>query len=432
MAAAIPNPEITRMRSGSGIAIKLGYSIGNLGKSIVWTTFDTFLLYYLVRIAGFSTLVAGGLLTAALLWDGCADVAVAYLADRHGRPSALGRLILLGAPLCGMGFWMIFALDPVDWHQLIVAAVLLCRIGYTLCDIGHNTLLVRLAATARDATTVSGMRLIFSAMGAGLVGLAATATLRADHRHWQASLSTAAMIGGAAYVVTLLIAVRATRHLSAAAIEKRPSSVKAIFRALLRNRQYSIVLCLIGLQASLIPLFNRALPFVGEATHGSAGWAGTALTVITLSQALSLPAWMTLARWRSPNALLAFGYVAMIVALGLQIPQSGGAIGLVGLSLLGVSQAGMNMAIWALLALSIRNGAADLVGNEALPVGLFLAVLKGSAGIGNGLLAVAVAAGNQFPIVLVAIILPILACMAGLSLIIWFSPAIASDGKPMI
>lgn len=421
MAEAIIQAGVSANRR-QGVVVKLGYSVGNLGKSIVWTSFDTFLLYYLVRIAGFSPFLAGGLLTAVMLWDGCADTVIAYLADRYGRTNALSWLILLGAPLCGVGFWLIFALSPGGRRPVILAAVVACRVGYTLCDIGHNTLLVRIATTARDATMVSGMRLIFSAMGAGLVGLAATAIF--SGRHTLLTFASTAMIGGTIYVATLVIAVRVTRHLPVATIGKPPSNVRATFAALWRNRRYRSVLCLIAIQTGLIPLFNRALPFVGEAAHIGPAWAGSALMVITISQALSLPIWMALARWRSSNAILALAYVAMIVALGLLAARLGGTTGLVGLSLLGISQAGMNMAIWALLALSVRYGAADLVGKEALPVGLFLAALKGSAGFGSGLLAVSVATGNRWcpvcashdarPIVFAATVLPVFGCVAGL------------------
>lgn len=406
--------------------IRLGYSIGNLGKSVVLTVFDTFLLYYLVQIAGFSPISAGGLLFAVMLWDGCTDIAVAYLADRHGRANALHRLIVFGAPLCGASFWMIFALS-LDRYGSICAAVVLCRSGFTLCDIGHNTLLVRIATTARAAANVSGMRLIFSAAGAGLVGLAMAAILTLPPGRQQPAFMQAAMIGGAIYVVTLMIAIGATRHLSAQAT-RRPTDAAAIVGGLWRNRMYRYVLCLIALQAGLVPLFGRALPFVGEAAHGNAGWAGTALTIITLCQASSLPLWMTLSRTRSPRFILAMAYGAMLAALGLLALYSGGATGVVGLALIGVAQAGMNMAIWAMLALSVRHGAGDGAGNEALPVGLFLAVLKSCTGLGNGLLAAAIAIGNRWCfgctgdhgglISLAAIVLPVLGCILALCLVI--------------
>ncbi len=406
--------------------MKTGYSVGNLGKSIVWTSFDIFLLYYLIRIAGFSPLVAGSLLTVLMIVDGWVDLIVAYRVDRAGRSDALGRLILLGAPLCALGFWLIFFFAPGP-HSAILGAVVLCRFGYALCDIGHNTLLVRIAVTARDATMVSGMRLIFSAAGAGLVGWAATILLAPGIVDRHNAFVTAALIGSAIHVTTLLIAKKATQHLSVAVTPAPFAAKRATAAALLRDRPYRSVLALIAVQASLIPLFNRALPFVGEAAHGSAGWAGTAVAIITASQALSLPVWMTLAPWRSPAAILAFAYGIMLFAFGIVAVRSGGAIGMTGLALVGVAQAGINMAIWALLALTVRHAAAENVGNEALPIGLFLAVLKASAGIGNALLVVSISAANLWrpvvagdtttPMLIVAILLPALGCVAGLYLV---------------
>ena len=412
---------ITSAPSGHiGIGNRLGYSVGNLGKSVVLTVLDTFLLYYLVRFAGFSPLQAGGLLTAVMLWDGFADVAVAYLADRHGRANALGRLILVGAPLCAAGFWMIFAVPPADGRYAIAVAVVLCRTGYTMCDIGHNTLLVRIATTPRHAATVSGMRLLFSAMGAGLVGLATADILSASTGDRQAGFVQAATGGAVIYVVTLMIAAAATRRLSIHATRYRSATPSAIIGGLYRNRAYRNVLCLIALQAGLVPVFARALPFVGEAAHGGASWAGAALTVITLSQAVSLPLWMLLSRWQSPTAIIMLAYGAMLVALGLLATGIDGAAELAGLALIGIAQAGMNMAIWAMLAVSVRRGTADGVMNEALPIGLFLAVLKGSAGIGNGLLSASIAfgTGDAEGVTHVAIILPVLGCLAALFLIL--------------
>ena len=407
--------------SNSGkVLIQLGYSAGNLGKSIILSVLDTFLLYYLVRVAGFPPLQAGALLTAAMLWDGIADVTVAYLADRYGRADALARLIFVGAVPCAGGFWMIFAWPPTGGGPVIAAAVMLCRTGFTLCDIGHNTLLVHIATTPQQAATVSGMRLLFSAMGAGLVGLTTAAILSAPASAQPGMSGQAAMIGGGIYVVTLLIAVAATRGLPVPGPYGRPARLMPMIAGLARNRAYRDMLCLIALQAGLVPLFGRALPFVGEARHGGADWAGTALAIITLCQAASLPMWMAASRWQSPIRMIAVAYAVMLAALGLLAAGPDGAGGPAGLVLIGIAQAGMNMAIWALLALAVRRGAAAGAMGEAFPVGMFLAVLKGSAGIGNGLLTLSIAFGTRAVghVTHVATLLPALGCLAALAFVV--------------
>ncbi|WP_163024436.1 MFS transporter, partial [Pseudomonas viridiflava] len=48
--------------------VNFGYAAGNLGKSIVWTTCESFLLFYLVTVADFPPLWAGALLSAMMVW----------------------------------------------------------------------------------------------------------------------------------------------------------------------------------------------------------------------------------------------------------------------------------------------------------------------------------------------------------------------------
>ncbi|WP_235525123.1 MULTISPECIES: MFS transporter [unclassified Sphingomonas] len=362
---------------------KLGYSIGNLGKSVVWTSFENFMLFYLVSIAGLPPLVAGSLLAATLLWDALFDLAVALWADARGGGDRLGRLIVMGAPMCAIGFWLVFALDR---PAAIAAAILLCRIGYSLCDVGHNTLLVRVARTPRDATSVSGYRLIFSACGAALVALASTWSLApAGAAARQAAFATGALVGGAIYVATLATAWFATRHLGgpAACTNPLPVSRGGRLRALWRHGPFRRTLLVAAVQAGIVPLFLRTLPFFGQAVHQDAGWAGPALATITLGQSLSLPGWMALSRRLPPIVIARIGHAMTIVAmLGLVI-ASRGIGGTVLLMLLGMALAATNLALWAMLALAAQRPETSGDTNEATPVGLFLTTLKSAAAIGN-------------------------------------------------
>ena len=92
------------------------------------------LLKRVSTITGSWTLAAGGVLAAAMIWDGLADLGVAYLTDRQGRPEALARLVLVGAPLGAFGFWLTFApatggawpaVQRIDWHPLRVPTMFL-------------------------------------------------------------------------------------------------------------------------------------------------------------------------------------------------------------------------------------------------------------------------------------------------------------------
>ena len=117
------DPSLSRSHP---LAVQLGYSAGNLGKSVIWTSFESVMLFYLVTIAGFAPLSAGMVLAVALLWDAAFDLAVARWADAHGGATGLVRLVLIGAPLCGISFWMIFLAEA---PAAVAAAIMACRIG---------------------------------------------------------------------------------------------------------------------------------------------------------------------------------------------------------------------------------------------------------------------------------------------------------------
>ncbi len=365
----------------STLSVQWGYSAGNLGKSVVWNSFESIMLFFLVSIAGFDAIAAGLILAAALLWDAAFDLIVARWSDRRGHASELARLMIVGAPLCGVGFWLIFTLSA-PWA--ITAAIIICRIGYSLCDVGHNTLLIRVAHAPGDAARVSGLRLLFSASGVALLALVSgsslsLATTEIQHR----SLAAGALAGGALYIGTLLLALVATRHLATIPHgHPRRRSIRPI-GTYWRHPPFRRLLLLIALQAGLVPIFQRALPFYGQAVHADAGWAGPALLTLTLAQSVALPGWMAVARHRSSRAIAIMAYgIALIGMAGLTI-ASIGTVGTVLIAVFGAGLAGMNLAIWALLTETVQRAVAGGAEGEATPVGLFLAVLKGAAALGN-------------------------------------------------
>nr|WP_167381792.1 MFS transporter [Novosphingobium panipatense] len=397
------SPHEIRPESGLTHVVRIGYSSGNLGKSFVWTSFESVLLYFLVLHVGVPVVFAGGLLTVLMVWDGLADLAVSYRTDRTGRRDGLARLILTGAPLCGGFFVLVYAAPLLAGSGtvgtvLAVMAVVASRVGYTLCDVGHNTLLVRVAAADRNAAGVSALRLIFSALGAGCAGLALARVLSLEDMAGQGRAFIAfGLTGGGLYLVTLLVARGVTRHLPATSSEPVRGSALQMARNLWSNRDYRAVLGIIAVQSALIPFFTRALPFLGRAIMADPAWPGWALSVITLGQSLSLPLWMLAARRRGSRDLMAFAHVGLLLALAGFALTFGHATATGFLALLGVSQAGMGMAVWAMLASSIRSHGPGHDGGEALPVGLFLATLKVASGMGTMVLSALLAAAGIDP-----------------------------------
>lgn len=400
-------------RANARLPVQIGYSMGNMGKSLVWASFDSFLLYYLVTFCSVTKIWGGALLALLFLCDGCADLLVSYLSDRRGSSNALGRLIKLGAPLCGLGFWLTFAGYGIGGIGPVLIGILACRIGYTMCDIGHNTILVRFADNPHVASTVSGMRLVFSALGGASVGFASAHLLAIPERPvLQSALALSAAVGGSIYVATLSLARWSTRQLTQPSHKPVKAPLRTVLRQLWSNHTLRFALATIALQSGVIPLFNRALAFYGEAVAGNPGWAGIALTTITLGQSLSLPIWMALGRRYSAKRVLIAANCSTIAGVVLIGGAGSAAWSYLGIATFGMAQAGMNMAVWAIMATSVNAGR-DQHG-EALPIGAFLAVLKISAGLGTFLLSTILLLPPQLMAWLVLLI-PI--CGSGLVLV---------------
>ncbi|MDZ7280470.1 MFS transporter [Sphingomonas sanguinis] len=408
------DPETLPSRSHA-LLVQLGYSVGNLGKSVVWTSFESIMLFYLVSIAGFGPLMGGALLALSLCWDAMFDLSVARFTDARGGARGLAKLVLVGAPLCGVCFWLIFVLQA---PMAVAAAIIACRIGYSLCDVGHNTLLIRVASAPGDAARVSGMRLLFSASGVALLALVSGSSLSlADPLAQRQSFASGAMAGGALYMATLAIALIATRGLNSPGQAAAGEGHSRPILRYLGDPSFRRLLLLAVVQAGLVPLFQRALPFYGQAVRGGASWAGPALLTITIAQSVALPGWMAIARRHSPRRIATVSHgVAILAMIGLMVLPIG-ALGMAMLALFGGALGGMNLAIWALLTEIVQRSGG--VGGETTPVGLFLAGLKGSAAMGNLLFAaiVAVGAGGSL-LPLSATVVPILGSLIAIGLLI--------------
>lgn len=206
-----------------------------------------------------------------------------------------------------------------------------------------------------------------------------------------AAFALCAFGGGVIYLGTLTLARQVTGTLPAAAIPVARATSSALLTRLWHNRTYRRALALIAVQSSLIPIFGRALPFFGTVLHGDPAWAGPALATMTLAQALSLPGWILLSHRCSCHCVLRLAYGVMIVGIMLLGWHTDSDARLAPFVIIGIANAGSNMAIRALLARSVRTGTTDGSGSGALPIGLFLATLKGAAGVGGAILSVAVA-----------------------------------------
>ncbi|RXD07058.1 hypothetical protein EQZ23_02935 [Sphingomonas sp. UV9] len=374
---AVAAPPIQRVRM-------LGYASGNFGKNVLASTMDFFLLFILTERWGVSPAVAGLVVMIGLVWDGLCDPLLGRLLDRSADRLVLyRRLLFVGAPVVGL-FFAIFFVDP-GWRGSAIlvwaiAIVLLFRTAYSVCDVAHNALMMRMTRAPGAATTLSGLRYMFSCLGALAVA------------HFARAFVDPADDGGyGLFVVTgfAALAYVATLWLSAAAAPRpvavpRVSAPRASLAWILGNRPLLLLLALGFAQALTLPFFARSFAYIGKGVMHDAGWTGRALTTLALSQLVALPAWMAIARRTGHRQVLglALAMIAAGLALFATVPAA-----IAGIALFGIGNAGLQMMIWVLLSAAIDDGERRTgVRFEGLPVALLLLILKLGGGLSGALL----------------------------------------------
>ncbi len=376
--AEVVDPPVQRARM-------IGYASGNFGKNVLASTMDVFLLFVLTERWGVSPAAAGLVVMVGLVWDGVCDPLLGRLVDRSAdRLGLYRRLLFVGAPLVGV-FFTLFFLDP-GWRGPAILAwatvmVLLFRTAYSVCDVAHNALMMRMTRAPGAATTLSGLRYMFSCLGALTVAHFARAFV--DPAADGGGYGLLAVTGGAAlaYVATLwLSAASAPRSV----VVPAASAPRAPLAWILGNRPLLLLLAVGFVQALTLPFFARSFAYIGKGIFHDPGWTGKALTTLALSQLVALPGWMSVARRIGQRHVLALALVT--TATGLTLFAAGPAA-IAGIAVFGIGNAGLQMMIWVLLANAIDHGECHTgVRFEGLPVALLLLVLKLGGGLSGALL----------------------------------------------
>jgi len=362
----------------------VGYASGNFGKNVLASTMDFFLLFVLTERWGVSPAVAGLVVMIGLVWDGLCDPLLGRLLDRSTNRLGLYRgLLFVGAPIVGVLFALFFV-DP-GWRGSAILAwavtiVLLFRTAYSVCDVAHNALMMRMTRAPGAATTLSGLRYMFSCLGALAVAHFASAFVDPAGDGGYGLLT---VTGGAAlaYVATLwLSAASAPRS----AIEPHVPVPRASLAWVLGNRPLLLLLALGFVQALTLPFFARSFAYIGKGVIHDAAWTGRALTTLALAQLVALPVWMTIARRTGHLHVVRFSLMAIAAGLTLFAIMPAA---IAGIALFGIGNAGLQMMIWVLLANAIDHGERRTgIRFEGLPVALLLLILKLGGGLSGALL----------------------------------------------
>lgn len=335
----------------------VGYAAGNLGKNLVWNSLEFCLLFLLTDFLGLPPSTAGLLILGSMIWDAALHPLIGTLIDpsrtRYGK---YGAYLLLGAPLVGGSFVLIFALPSLSETpepHVILICLLLFRTAYTLVDLPHNAMIARVSQSSRERSLLSGLRYLFSSAGSILIATALVPLFEAVNRSGDRDQFLPYAIGIAALATCALwISWWSVRPIDRA-MARGPRASARFFSSLpsLRhNRPFMVLLAVVFVTGLSTPGFTKLLLYYGKYVVGNEALGAAALMAFTIASALGTIGWTFLAQsWDKGRVLrLAHALVAVTcVGFFLLRPAS-----IEGLSLLaglvGAASAGAYMLIWAL------------------------------------------------------------------------------------
>lgn len=379
-----PNSRLVARLPTGGEVRAIGYSAGNLGKNLMWSSVDLTLLFVLTEIMGLRPAAAGLLMVVALAGDMVIDIFAGRISVFAARLGLGYRHVLLAlAPACAAAFAALYAIAGHDtaraWPGGIAAALIAFRLFYGLIDVPHNAMLPHIARDSRSRGRVAGYRFFFSSLASLAVARLLAPLVGAAGVSGDASgIGRFGVVAGAVATLALWIAALSDRS-------PRPAARAATGRVPLFpriGRDYARLLAIGLLAGAGSGMFARLVIYYGKYNLANPGAAADILSAVVIGQFLGVVLW-PLATQRFDTArvvamanLLSAACIAAFALLRPELRTLGG-------FLIGVSLAGIYSLPWALLAdiIDAEDARSD-DRREPQAVSLFLTMLKAGAALG--------------------------------------------------
>jgi len=373
--------------AGLGFGKAALFASGDFACNLYWQSASLYLLFYDTDVLQVPPHFAGLIYFAGLVWDGLVGLGVGLVADRTARRGSVARRFVRGAALpLGLSFVLLYAAPPVQGTALgllVLGAHFAFRTCYAAVNIPYVALLAEVSRPGAERARLAGLRMIFGAAAAVVVG-SGTQRISIAVSGVPASPSgyiTAA--GIAAAVATLLLIAVAHTGAPAPAPERPPAEAEAPPR-LRPWRNAAFVTLHLAMVASVlaVTMITKSTLFYFKYALGDEGGGGTALALMGLAGVAFVPLWMAVAaRWglRIQWLVGAAAGLGAIAGFAAAQPRSALAMDLF-LILFQASASAFAFGYWAMLPDAIEYGGRD---NASRHVGMFgIAAFLQKVGLG--------------------------------------------------
>jgi GPH family glycoside/pentoside/hexuronide:cation symporter len=281
--------------AGIGLKGAAVYGLGDFACNLYWQSVSLFLLFYYTEVVGLSPATAGLIYLVASVWDGVIDPLIGMAADRtRTRFGAYRPYILIGGPLLGLSFCLLYYRPPLEDYALAIFMLishLIFRTVYALVNIPYAALSGRITADPDRRAQLSGFRMFFGALAAALVSLAIPLANGEGRGYFWLAVGFSVI---ATMVFPLVFAV--TREPQTAASAAPPPQLKTLVWSLMRNRAFwALNLGAIAFAISGTALTKSVLYYFKYQLHDEAAGA-LCLAATGAAGLLVIPFWTLLAR----------------------------------------------------------------------------------------------------------------------------------------
>lgn len=380
----------------------IGYSSGNFGKNIVWSTADLTLLFILTDLIGLSPSSAALLMTVAVVGDLTFDILAGIISAKVKTYNAGYRwLITFGAIPCGIAFMLLYALPWFHEHRLWVIAllVLVFRAAFAVVDLPHYAMIASVASDSRARGRTAGYRSFFSNISSLTIATLVVPLVEKSARlNDAAPLAVFGVCAGLIYCIVMATAATAGNVVPPSSRSSQQVASKRL--SIPRFAPLFLAMLLIAVVMSFaVPMFNRCLIYYTTYVLDRPGLAGQILAAITIGQFGGVVVWTSLVRHFDKTKLLIASYASTLTALCVFAASAPNQIAmLASAALMGIALLGVYMLPWGILPdvvdfCELRQGFRQ----ETTFFATFLVVHKASGAASSGLIGWVLATTGYVP-----------------------------------
>ncbi|WP_029320503.1 MFS transporter [Butyrivibrio sp. AE3004] len=187
---------------------KCAYGLADIYGGGAFVVISTFFTVFLTKALGMSPALAGTIPLIGKVWDAVTDPVMGNIVDRTSSKFGAKRFyILIGSIVSSVTFLMLWMntgiTDTLGQYIFYAAMYILFSTGFTIVMVPYNGLLPDMVDDYSKRGSFSGIRMVFSSLGAIMAGLVPTIIIT-DNTN-AGLYFTVAMIFSAVFLVVILL-----------------------------------------------------------------------------------------------------------------------------------------------------------------------------------------------------------------------------------